>query len=81
MLLTQSRSIISTYAHEGAKKYSILTLMQIQQGTVGDFLELFKTQKWISGAAYEKRQIELRYVFNEKDVVSFALIRPDLLEG
>jgi hypothetical protein len=51
--------MVSTYAHEGVKKYSFITLIQTEFGTVGEFLELFKAQKWISGAAYEKRQIEL----------------------
>jgi hypothetical protein len=59
MLLIHGRSMVSTYAHEGAKKYSFITLIQTEFGTVGEFLELFKAQKWISGAAYEKRQIEL----------------------
>lgn len=38
-------------------------------------MELFKEQKWISKAAYDKRQVELRFIFNEKDIVSFIIIQ------
>jgi hypothetical protein len=63
------RNLITVHAHKSAKKYHRLEDGDFQRGTVEDLLTIFQTSKWISKVAFEKRSIELRFIFNEADVV------------
>jgi len=59
---------IEIYSHEGTK-YNHVPPNNLKEGTVEMFLEFFRDQKWINAASHEKRQLELRFVYNEEDIV------------
>jgi hypothetical protein len=64
---------ITIYSHEGTK-YNHIPTKNMTEGTVATFLDFFNSQKRITAAAYDKRSLELRFVFNEEDIVSGGLV-------
>ena len=60
---------ITVYCQEGPK-YNHIPPKNLVDGTVATFLDFFSNQRWITNATYEKRVVELRFVYHEDDIVS-----------
>ena len=62
------RGVIKTYAHESQQKFSTLSDFDFRQ-TVQKFLQHFADMKLGSSRNLENREIDLRFVFVDKNVV------------
>lgn len=65
--------MITFYASESATKYANIPDDILRSGTVSDFLAHFKNNGYISSAQYVAKQLELKVVVNEADLVRTAV--------
>lgn len=64
------RAVITVYAHESQQKFSTLSDFDFRQ-TVQKLLQHFVDMKLGSSRNLENREIDLRFVFVDKNVVCF----------
>ncbi|KAG6852320.1 hypothetical protein C0991_000859 [Blastosporella zonata] len=63
-----TRQIIAFHVHESATKAPRLNNQAISEGTVENFFHKFIEEGWLTKAAEEKKEIEIRLVCNESDL-------------